>query len=101
MSTWHRYDPQRRRLTLNIHVQPGAASTGVAGLHGDAVKIRIAAPAADDKANRALIGFLQHALGVRAAQVCIRHGTRGRRKVVEISDADYALLERAVGLEEP
>ena len=98
MSTWRRYEPEKRRITLNVHVQPNAASTGIAGLHGDAVKMRIAAPAADDKANRALVVFLRHALGVRAAQVSIRHGSRGRRKVVEILEADGTVFERVAAL---
>jgi uncharacterized protein (TIGR00251 family) len=94
MSGWQRYDRDARRITLNVHVQPQAARDGVAGLYGDALKIRIAAPAVDDKANRALIAFLRAALGLRAAQIAIRHGARSRRKTVEISDADDALAAR-------
>jgi len=94
MSEWRCHDAQRRRIVLQVHVQPNAASTGVVGLHGDAVKIRVAAPAVEDRANRALIAFLQEALQLRAAQIAIRHGTRGRRKVVELSEADATLLAR-------
>ena len=98
MSAWHRYDPVRRRLTLNVHVQPNAAGSAVVGLHGDAVKIRVAAPAVDDRANRTLVAFLHEVLGVRASQISIRHGSNGRRKTVEIVEADAALLERVGAL---
>ena len=98
MIAWHRIDPQRRRVTLNVHVQPNAAVNAVAGRHGDALKIRIAAPAVEDKANRALIAFLQQTLRIRTAQISIRHGARGRRKTVEINEADDALVERVAAL---
>ena len=98
MIAWHRIDPQRRRVTLNVHVQPNAAVNAGAGRHGDALKIRIAAPAVEDKANRALIAFLQQTLRIRTAQISIRHGARGRRKTVEITEADDALVGRVAAL---
>lgn len=81
---WRRYDPERRRLILTIHVQPGARNNQLVGLHGDALKVKIAAPAADQKANAALIEFLHNLLGVAKSAVAIRHGARSRRKIIEI-----------------
>jgi uncharacterized protein (TIGR00251 family) len=83
--SWCRYDAAARRLTLTLHVQPGARQSEVVGLHGGALKVRIAAPAADNKANAALIEFLSETLGVQKSAIAIRHGATGRRKVVEIS----------------
>ena len=97
---WCRFDPGAGRLTLNVHVQPNARTSGFAGLHGDALKVRIAAPAVDDKANAALIDFLHRYLKLPSSLISIRHGARGRRKVVEIADADAstrALLQSAAG----
>lgn len=95
---WHRFDPAARLLTLVIHVQPNARASAVAGLHGDALKVRIAAPPVDDKANAALIDFLHDLLGVPAATIRVRRGAHGRRKIVEIANADAALLARLQGL---
>ena len=81
---WYRFDPARHRLTLTLHIQPNARATAVAGTHGDALKIRIAAPAVDDKANAALIDFLRRWFKLPAANIRITHGARGRRKIVEI-----------------
>ncbi len=89
--TWCRFDPGAGRITLDVHVQPNARVSEIAGLHGDALKIRIAAPAVDNKANAELIGFLHRLLKLPAARISIRHGTHGRRKVVEIAQADAAL----------
>lgn len=83
--TWLRYDPVARRLTLTLHVQPNAAKSAFAGLHGDALKVRIAAPPADNRANAELVDYLGEALGVPKSAVAIRHGATGRRKVVEIA----------------
>jgi uncharacterized protein (TIGR00251 family) len=70
---------------LTLHVQPGASRTEYAGLHGDAHKIRLAAPAVDGRANEALIAFLAAAFGVAKRDVTIASGASGRRKIVRIS----------------
>lgn len=72
-------------LVLTLHVQPGASRTEYAGLHGDAHKIRLAAPPVDGKANDALIAFLAEAFGVRQRDVSIASGASSRRKIVRIS----------------
>jgi len=84
-STWSRYDASARRLSITLHIQPGAKKSEIAGLHGDALKIRIAAPAADNQANAALIEFLSETLDVPKFSIAIRRGATGRRKIVEIT----------------
>jgi uncharacterized protein (TIGR00251 family) len=66
-------------------VQPGARENAVVGLHGDALKVRIRAPAAENQANAALIAFLSDVLGVPRAAIAILRGATARRKVVEIT----------------
>ncbi len=85
---WYRFDPVQRRLTLTVHVQPNAKRTEAAGRHGDALKIRVAAPAADNKANAELIDFLHRWFNLPKSSIAIKHGARGRRKVVEIDNPD-------------
>lgn len=82
---WRRYDPQQRRLVLTLHVQPGARNSQLVGLHGDALKIKVAAPAVDNQANAELVEFLSEMLKVQKSAIAIRHGATGRRKVVEIT----------------
>lgn len=84
-ASWRRYDATARRLTLSLYVQPGARKSGVAGLHGEALKIRVAAPATDNLANAGLIGFLSVALDVPKSSISIRRGATSRRKTVEIA----------------
>lgn len=70
------------RVVLELHVQPGASRTEVAGLHGERLKIRLAAPASDGRANAALIEFLAEQLGVPRRNVSIASGAASRRKRV-------------------
>ncbi len=84
-STWYRCDSDGQRLTLTLHVQPGAKQTEAVGMHGDAMKVRLAAPPVEGAANAALIEFLAGIFGVRQCQVKLKRGIKSRRKVVEIS----------------
>jgi uncharacterized protein (TIGR00251 family) len=72
-------------LTLALHVQPGARRTEVAGTYGDALRIRLAAPPVDGKANAALLRFLAAEFGVGARAVTLGHGEASRRKTVRIA----------------
>lgn len=71
-------------IILTVHVQPGAKRTGAAGLHGDALKIRLAAPPVDGQANEALIAFLAEAFGVPKRQVELISGHASRSKRVRV-----------------
>lgn len=67
---------------LTIQVQPKASKSECVGLHGDALKIRIAAPPVDGKANDALIAFLAEHLKIAPSSIEIRTGSSGRQKRV-------------------
>jgi hypothetical protein len=72
--------------TLAVHVQPGAKRSAVAGLHGERLKIRIAAPALDGRANDALVAFVAARLGVSRSRVSVVTGERTRQKMVAVRD---------------
>jgi uncharacterized protein (TIGR00251 family) len=82
MADWWRSGEGRALLTL--HVQPGAKKTEVAGLYGDALKIRLAAPPVDGKANATLISFVADRLGLAKSAVHLKSGQTSRRKVLEV-----------------
>jgi uncharacterized protein (TIGR00251 family) len=71
-------------LVLTLHVQPGAKRTEVAGVHGEALKIRLAAPPVDGKANAALLRYLADAFGVPQRAVTLVRGETSRQKTVRI-----------------
>lgn len=76
---------QGDRWSLTIRVQPGATRSGVVGPHGDALKVRVAAPANDGKANAELVRFLADHLGVPERDVQITRGHTSRTKVVHVT----------------
>jgi uncharacterized protein (TIGR00251 family) len=71
-------------VRLTLRVQPRASRTEPAGVHGNAFKIRIAAPPVDGAANEALVRFLAERFGVPRSDVLLHAGAGGRLKVVEV-----------------
>ncbi len=67
-----------------VHVVPRARTTEVAGRHGDAIRIRLAAPPVDGAANAELVRFLAERLGVPRSAVSIIRGAAARRKTVSV-----------------
>jgi hypothetical protein len=92
--SWYHYDPDRDLLTLVLRVQPNASRTEFAGLHGGYPKLRVAAPAIEDRANALLLDFLKKKFELRGGQVIITRGSRGRTKTIEISNPGQILLVR-------
>ena len=75
-------------IVLRVHAQPGAAGTGVAGRHGDALKVRVRETADRGRANRAIEAVLADLFGVPASSVTIRSGATGRSKRVHVAGID-------------
>ncbi len=93
MSEWFKQAADGR-LTLTLHIQPGAKKTEFAGLHGEALKIRLAAPPVDGKANEALIRFVADQLGLAKSAVNLKSGQTSRRKVLEVIGATAEAVAR-------
>jgi len=74
--------------TIAVHVQPGAKRTAVAGIHGERLKIRIAAPPIEGRANAAIVAFIAERLGVPRARVSVARGERSRDKLIAVATPD-------------
>ena len=84
-------------VVLSLHIQPGAKRTEVAGTHGAALKIRLAAPPVDGKANEALIAFLAKTLDVPKSRVDLVAGQSSRAKRVRIAGIAPAAVAARLG----
>lgn len=82
VALWRREEPGG--IVLSLHVQPGAKRSEVAGVYGEALKIRLAAPPVDGKANAELLRFLAACFGVASRQVSIVRGETSRQKTVRV-----------------
>lgn len=71
-------------VQLTLHVQPGASTTTLAGRHGDAIKVRLAAPPIEGRANEALVAFVAACAELPGSAVSLVRGAHSRRKVVEV-----------------
>jgi len=89
----------RDGVVLTLHVQPGAKRSEIVGSHGDALKIRLAAPPVDGKANAALLEFLAEKLGIGRTALQLVSGQASRSKRVRVAgiaaDAVRARLDQA------
>lgn len=85
-------------VILNVHAQPNARRTEIVGPHGDAVKIRIAAPPVDDRANEALVAFVATTFDLHRSDVSVRSGGSSRHKRLLLDgitlDTASAILDR-------
>ena len=83
---------------LTVHIQPKASTTECVGIHGDAIKIRVAAPPVDGEANDELIRFLARQLSMPIASVRIHSGAGGRHKRVLVRGATAQLVMARLNL---
>jgi uncharacterized protein len=77
--------PTASGVRIAVQVQPRASKTEMVGLHGEAIRIRVAAPPVDGAANDALLRFLAELLGMPRAAVSLSRGASGRRKTVMVA----------------
>lgn len=75
-------------MKLNVLVIPNASRNEIVGWHDGALKIRLAAPPVDGKANDELVRFLAKQLDLAPSEIEIEHGQSGRRKRVLIPLAE-------------
>ena len=87
-------------MKLALKVTPGARKNEILGWEDDypqvgrVLKVKIAAPPVEGKANKEIVLFLAKALGVTKSSIEVVHGTSGRIKLVEIPDGtDLSVLE--------
>ena len=81
-------------ITLTIYVQPEAKHNEIIGMHGDALKIKLATPPIEGRANIALIRYIATLFEVPLSQITLKRGAKSRYKVIEIhaSQVDPEIL---------
>jgi len=77
-------DSERGTVTFSVRVQPRASRDEIAGVMNGAMKIRLCAPAVENRANEALIEYLAGVLKTSKSAVRIRSGEQSRSKRVEV-----------------
>lgn len=84
-----------------VRAQPGAKRSQISGLHGERLKVALAAPPVDGKANAELLRFFAQLLALPRAKVVLASGATSRDKRLDIDAARIFVeqrLEAALGL---
>jgi uncharacterized protein (TIGR00251 family) len=71
-------------------VVPNARISEVVGVHGDAIKVKVAASALDGRANQELVEFIAERLGIARREVTLASGEKSRDKVIAVKGFDEA-----------
>ncbi|MGQ9675011.1 MAG: DUF167 domain-containing protein [Chloroflexota bacterium] len=79
---------------IRVRVQPGARKDEIVGLQEELLRVKVAAPPVEGRANTALIAFLAKHLGVRKGDIDIVAGHTSRDKVVEVHGLDDEEVRR-------
>jgi uncharacterized protein len=90
------YDDSPEGIVLRIHVQPGAGRSAVVGRHGDALKVRVAAPPVEGRANEAARALLAEVLGVPESEVELTSGQSSRTKRFRLGGLDAEEAEKRI-----
>jgi uncharacterized protein (TIGR00251 family) len=83
---------------LTVHVQPNANRNKLIDLKEGILRLMIAAPPVDNKANRELVDFLSDLLGLRKSDISIDKGALGRNKIITIHGIDREQLMRRIAV---
>ena len=92
-------DKARGTLTLLVRVQPRASRDEITGTIEGALKIRLCAPAVENRANDALVEFLARVLKTSKSAVRIRSGEQSRTKRVELFGVTRQQVESLLQIE--
>jgi hypothetical protein len=93
-ATWFREDGDA--VIVQIHLQPGAQRSGVAGEFNGRLKVAVVAPPLEGRANKALCEWIADRLGLPARQVRIVSGEHSRDKVLRIQGVDAGRAQRCL-----
>lgn len=88
--------PEKGTVTFAIRVQPRASKNQIVGVMDGALKIRVQAPAVENRANEEVCAFLAELLKRPKSAVRILSGERGRSKRVEVFGVTAAEIEALV-----
>jgi uncharacterized protein (TIGR00251 family) len=86
-------DSARGTVTFSVRVQPRASKNEIVGPWAGALKVRLSAPAVENRANDALIEFLAELLNMPKSAVRIRSGKQNRTKHVVITGVTRQQVE--------
>lgn len=83
-------------VVLSLHVQPKASKSRVVGLHDGCLKVAVAAPPIEGRANKEVVKLVAGILGIAARQVTVKTGTLSRKKLLVVKALPEAEVRAAI-----
>ena len=83
-------------VLIRLHVQPKASKSRIVGLHDGCLKLAVAAPPVEGKANKAVVTFLAKIFGVPVRDVTVKTGTQSRKKLVVVKTVDVTKIRTVI-----
>ncbi|MCB0332482.1 MAG: YggU family protein [Bdellovibrionales bacterium] len=80
-------------IVLSLHVSPGRKKSEIVGIHDDCLKVTLAAPPVDGKANKELCSYLARFFGVPKRDIEIVRGESSRKKSVHVVNVSVVEIE--------
>jgi uncharacterized protein (TIGR00251 family) len=90
------YEVDGDDIVLRVHAQPGAGRGAVVGRHGGALKVKVAAPPVEGRANAALVELLARTFGIKENQVSLSSGDSSRTKQFRLAGVAPELVDAAL-----
>jgi uncharacterized protein (TIGR00251 family) len=87
-----------KSVLLCLHVQSKASKSRIVGLHDGCLKLAVASPPVDGKANKEVVRFLAAFFGVSFRDVLLKSGARSRKKKVIIKTLDATEIRNALDI---
>ena len=85
------------RVFIRVYLQPRASKNGIAGLHGDELKVTVTAPPVDNAANEMVIRLLAGLLGVSRSSVTVKSGQTSRHKTIAVAGKSLGEVRTLLG----
>ncbi len=85
-----------KTVLLSLHVQPKASKSRIVGLHDGCLKLAVASPPVEGKANREVVKFLATLLGVSGRDILLKSGAQSRKKRVIVSSLDAGEIRNVI-----
>jgi uncharacterized protein (TIGR00251 family) len=83
---------------INVQVSPNARHNEVVGFESDILKVKVAAPPLQGKANKELIKFLSQTLKISRGSITIERGLTSRNKIIAIAGLDRTEIAKRLGV---
>ena len=83
-------------IIIDVLVSPKAQKNQIVGIHDNRLKVKVAAPPVDGKANAELISFLAEVIGIRTYQIEIESGHTNKKKTLKLTEVTKETVESII-----